>query len=98
MLGSSALAARNYPVIFALIILGCGYARDRLHATKSTDKPPRKDADTISLACKPNPGDCPAETTHTPRSSTTTTTSPACVQTNACSVGGVGELLDCLTP
>jgi hypothetical protein len=67
-------------------------------ATKSTDKPPRKDADTITLACKPNPGDCPAETTHTPRSSTTTTSSPACVQSNACGVGGVKELLDCLTP
>jgi hypothetical protein len=69
-------------------------------AAKSTDKPPRKDSDTITLACKPNPGDCPAETTGptTPRSSTTTTSSPACIQTADCGVAPVGELLNCLAP
>jgi len=69
-------------------------------AAKSTDKPPRKDGDAITLVCKPSPGECPAQTTGptTPRSSTTTTSSPACIQTDDCGVGPVGQLLHCLKP
>lgn len=38
LLGASGMAARVYPLVFALILFGWGYARDRLQATKSCDK------------------------------------------------------------
>jgi hypothetical protein len=34
-------------------------------STKSTGKPKRRDVDTVTLVCKPNPGDCPRTTTTT---------------------------------
>jgi tetratricopeptide (TPR) repeat protein len=38
LLGASGMAAQVYPLVFALLIFGWGYARDRLQATKSCDK------------------------------------------------------------
>lgn len=49
-------------------------------ATKSTDRPPRTDVDSVSLVCKPNPGDCPTPA----RLPTTTTLPPPCIA--ACTV------------
>jgi len=38
LLGASGMAARIYPLAFALLLFTWGYARDRLQATKSCDK------------------------------------------------------------
>jgi hypothetical protein len=61
-------------------------------ATKSTDKPARKDVEKLTLVCKPTPGDCPVKT----GPSTTTTTLP-CLPACDCCVRPATDLLRCVT-
>jgi hypothetical protein len=56
-------------------------------ATKSKDKPARRDVDKLTLVCTPNPSSCPAP--------------PAplgCLQSCDCCVLPVGELARCIAP
>ena len=59
-------------------------------ATKSTDKPKRKDVDTVRLVCKPTPGECPPTVV-------TTTTLPACITACDCCVLPITELAGCVS-
>lgn len=59
-------------------------------ATRTREKPARKDVDRLTLVCKPNPGDCPAV-------GTTTTTLPACLSACECCVLPIGELAGCVS-
>jgi hypothetical protein len=57
-------------------------------ATKSSDKPPRRDVDKLTLVCTPNASSCP----------TTPTPSSSCLQPCPCCVLPVGELARCIAP
>lgn len=61
-------------------------------SAKSTDKPPRRDVERVTLVCKPKPGDCPAPLTV---GSTTTTTLP-CLPACDCCVQPVTDLARCV--
>jgi hypothetical protein len=59
-------------------------------ATRTKEKPARKDVDKLTLVCKPNPGDCPPPST--------TTTLPGCTLTPCdCCVLPIGELAGCVS-
>jgi hypothetical protein len=61
-------------------------------ATRSSDKPARRDVEKVTLVCKPNPGDCPARV----GVGTTTTTTLPCLAPCDCCVQPVTELGRCV--